>query len=218
MKVVEATLSRAGHKIVTATDGHSALEKLKNEQFQLVITDANMPGITGFQLTSTIRQQKECKNIAIMLLTGRRDKKDVLKALDSGADDYLMKPVDPILLLAKVESLLVKHTGHHSFYEAAITAQGSWENIFEIVSVSEQGMTFLSPFTLEFNEKIRIVTDLFNQIGNATPTLRVSTCSALETSKQLFRVRASFVGLSSAELQNIRVWLMANHGKAKKIS
>ena len=99
LKVAKSVLQKAGHAVTLAKDGHQALEAIDLELFDLIITDANMPnGISGFALAATIRKNERINNIPIMFLTGRKDKADVSRALESGVDDYIVKPIDPDII------------------------------------------------------------------------------------------------------------------------
>src|ERR1700756_3638022 len=106
LRVVQKVLEAGGYSVVVATDAMDALEQLAKEVFDLVLSDANMPGGSGFDLVRTLRRHPLTSAIPIALLTGRREKQDVAKGLASGADDYIVKPIDPDLFLDKVSSLL----------------------------------------------------------------------------------------------------------------
>ena len=116
LKIAKSILHKAGHVVTLAKDGHQALEAIELELYDMIITDANMPnGVSGFSLVSTIRKNERCNAIPIMFLTGRKDKSDVSRALEAGVDDYVVKPIDPDLFVAKVEALINKKTASFSF-------------------------------------------------------------------------------------------------------
>lgn len=212
LKVARSVLQKAGHSVTLAKDGHAALELVEAELFDMIITDANMPGgISGFALASTIRKNERVKNIPIMFLTGRKDKVDVTRALESGADDYVVKPIDADILMAKIEALLSKKKEEYSFAKAKIKATGSWNLEFEIVAMSEQGLNIVSRSTVPTGLKLRLDSDLFEIMGIRPPQVRITSCVPMENTSGLNFIEVSFVGLSHAELQHIRRWVMANH-------
>lgn len=104
--MIEAILSGAGYEVTTAEDGVDAMEKLRNNHFDLVITDINMPNMSGLSLIPKIRRLPEYQYTPILMLTTETSgyKKD--KAKNSGASGWLTKPFDPTRLLTAVEKLM----------------------------------------------------------------------------------------------------------------
>jgi two-component system, OmpR family, alkaline phosphatase synthesis response regulator PhoP len=99
-------LEAEGHSVEIVEDGENALDRLlgKNELFDLVLLDVMLPGKDGFTVARELRQQQ---NFApILMLTARGRPEDVLKGFESGADDYLPKPFNLDILVARVGSLL----------------------------------------------------------------------------------------------------------------
>jgi DNA-binding response OmpR family regulator len=95
-----------GHSVQTTDRGEDALKRLveKRENFDALVLDVMLPGIDGFAVA---RELREAKNfIPLLMLTARGRPEDVLKGFESGADDYLPKPFDLAILIARVESLL----------------------------------------------------------------------------------------------------------------
>ena len=101
-RLVEKTLARLGHEIVTAEGGAAAWEYIQNEQIRFVITDWNMPGIDGIQLIQKIRSSRLSGYTYVILVTANDRSEEVVAGLYSGADDYLTKPFNPSELEARV--------------------------------------------------------------------------------------------------------------------
>jgi len=99
-------LEAEGYKTQVAGDGESALDLLlnKRENFDLLVLDVMLPGKDGFTVASELRKGNEY--IPLLMLTARGQPQDVLKGFASGADDYLPKPFDLAILLARIRSLL----------------------------------------------------------------------------------------------------------------
>jgi DNA-binding response OmpR family regulator len=99
-------LQAEGHAVEVAADGESALERLveKKERFDVVVLDVMLPGKSGFDVAALLREKKNY--VPILMLTARGRAEDVLQGFASGADDYLPKPFELAILIARLESLL----------------------------------------------------------------------------------------------------------------
>ena len=103
-------LQAEGHAVEVAADGESALERLveKKERFDVVVLDVMLPGKSGFDVAALLREKKNY--VPILMLTARGRPEDVLEGFASGADDYLPKPFELAILIARLDSLL-RRTG-----------------------------------------------------------------------------------------------------------
>jgi DNA-binding response OmpR family regulator len=99
-------LQAEGHSVEVAADGETALDRLveKKEPFDVVILDVMLPGKSGFEVAALLREKKNY--VPILMLTARGRPEDVLEGFASGADDYLPKPFELAILMARLESLL----------------------------------------------------------------------------------------------------------------
>ena len=102
-RVMRVTLTGQGYEVDDAKEGQSALEKLRQQRFDLVLLDMNMPGMDGLEACRAIRGQSD---VAIIMLTVRDTEADKVEALDAGADDYITKPYNPPELLARIRAAL----------------------------------------------------------------------------------------------------------------
>jgi len=99
------TLVRVGHEVVEANNGREALEILESaEAPRLAVLDWMMPGIDGLELCRRLRNGRDSRYVYIILLTARSQKQDVAAGLEAGADDYLIKPCDPLELRWRVHA------------------------------------------------------------------------------------------------------------------
>lgn len=102
-RVIESTLAKWGFDVVVAKDGHEAWLALKSESApQLAIIDWMMPGMDGIQICRKVREEQVAEHCYILLLTSRNSSEEIAQGLDSGADDYLIKPCDPTELKARI--------------------------------------------------------------------------------------------------------------------
>jgi len=105
-KVVGIFLSNAGYDVDVAVDGIEAIEKTRNKAYDLIVTDLEMPRMHGYELIAEIRGGRETQSIPIIVLTSRAGDKHFARAIELGANDYIIKPVDEESLLQSVYKLL----------------------------------------------------------------------------------------------------------------
>jgi class 3 adenylate cyclase len=101
-------LEAQGHRVETAENGKQALEKLRTDSFDLVLLDIEMPEMNGYQVLETCLQDPELRDIPIIMTSSLDELDSVVKCIELGAEDYLNKPVNPILLRARVNASLEK--------------------------------------------------------------------------------------------------------------
>jgi len=106
-------LEQAGHQILPAYDGETALHTIRRERPDLVILDLMIPNRDGYEVTSIIRADKALATTPIIMLTARVEDTDKIVGLELGADDYITKPFNPPEVVARVKSLLRRvHLDH----------------------------------------------------------------------------------------------------------
>ena len=106
VRFVEVNLRLEGFEVVTAGDGKEALERAREISPDLVLLDIMMPEIDGFEVCQTLRASSQTQHIPVIMLTARSLSADKVVGLTAGADDYIIKPFDPIELVARVKSAL----------------------------------------------------------------------------------------------------------------
>ncbi len=107
-KVIGMFLSNAGYNVDTAIDGVDAIEKITSKAYDLILTDLEMPRMHGYELIAEVRGKVNMTTIPIIVLTSRAGEKHYTKAMELGANDYIVKPVDEETLLQSVHKLLAK--------------------------------------------------------------------------------------------------------------
>ena len=106
LKLLDAQLSSNQYDTIIAADGFAAMEKVKNENPDLILLDIMMPGLDGYEVTERLKADPETMDIPIILITALDETEDKIKGLECGADEFLNKPVNTAELLARVKSLL----------------------------------------------------------------------------------------------------------------
>ena len=97
-----------GAQVYEATDGHRALAALKAQRVDLILSDWEMPNMSGEELLRRLKEQPESAEVPFVMVTSRGDRSHVVKAIEAGAVDYLVKPFTPEELLRKVNKQLVR--------------------------------------------------------------------------------------------------------------
>jgi two-component system alkaline phosphatase synthesis response regulator PhoP len=105
LEILQFNLKGEGYEVITAKNGDEAIELAKKHSPDLVILDIMMPGKNGIDVCSILRMSPAFKDTIIIFLTALTDEGSEVRGLETGADDYLTKPVSPKVLLSKVSSL-----------------------------------------------------------------------------------------------------------------
>jgi DNA-binding response OmpR family regulator len=104
--LLEYRLAARGYAVVVAEDGGKALRRLQEMRPDAVLLDAMMPVIDGYEVLRQIRENPETARIPVIMLTARKQEKDIVAALELGANDYLVKPFIPEELIARLGRLI----------------------------------------------------------------------------------------------------------------
>ena len=105
---VVGILQRVGHRVLWAVDGEQGLEMARQSRPDLIVCDVVMPGMNGYQLVSTLRQEAGLAEVPVIMLTSMTERAQVRVGMTSGADDYLAKPLNAAELREAVTSLLTR--------------------------------------------------------------------------------------------------------------
>jgi len=105
LEIISYNLQNEGHEIITAKNGNEALDKAIKFKPDLIILDIMMPGKNGIEVCNILRLQPVFNETLIIFLTALSDEGTEVKGLESGADDYITKPVSPKVLVSKVNAL-----------------------------------------------------------------------------------------------------------------
>ncbi len=116
-KIIKKVLTELGYtNVEEADDGKPAFAALQNAQnsgvpFQFVISDWNMPGMTGIDLLKACKADANFKNLPFMLVTAESEQKNIVEAAKNGVSDYVVKPFNATTLKGKLERIWAKHSG-----------------------------------------------------------------------------------------------------------
>ena len=143
--MLQDRLEHEGYKVLTAYNGKSGIEKAQNELPDLILLDVMMPDINGFEVCKTLVNDSRTSDIPIILVTAKTDAEDIKEGLESGAYDYIKKPINKIELLARVKSelklsdankLLVEVEKRNTFFATVVTANHKIKQPLTLISLS----------------------------------------------------------------------------------
>jgi class 3 adenylate cyclase/CheY-like chemotaxis protein len=101
-------LAREGHEVVAVEDGTSALDRLVGENFDLILLDLMMPGMSGFEVLCRLKSNSRTRHIPVIMISALDELDSAVRCIEAGAEDYLPKPFNPIVLRARINASLEK--------------------------------------------------------------------------------------------------------------
>ena len=104
--LLEVKLSAEYYDVLTASNGYDALKITETEKLDLILMDAMMPGLNGFETCKLLKSNPNTWHIPVVMVTALEETKDRIRGLEAGADDFATKPIDDFNLMARVRSLL----------------------------------------------------------------------------------------------------------------
>ncbi len=108
LELIRYNLEREGYKIICAASGEEALKKSVSTPLDLILLDLMLPGIDGLNVARRLKNNKNNRNVPIIMLTAKGDEADIIIGLEMGADDYITKPFSPKILIARIRAAIRK--------------------------------------------------------------------------------------------------------------
>ena len=105
-ELISFNLANEGHQVFEANDGEVGIDKARNNNPDLILLDLMLPGIQGLDVCRIIKSDQETKEIPIIMVTALGQEEDIVKGLETGADDYITKPFSIKVLIARVNAVL----------------------------------------------------------------------------------------------------------------
>jgi DNA-binding response OmpR family regulator len=106
VELVRYNLTREGFDTLSAVSGETALKLVRNEAPDLIVLDLMLPGVDGLEVTRRLKGDPNLRNIPIVMLTAKGEEADVVSGLELGADDYIVKPFSPKIMVARIKTVL----------------------------------------------------------------------------------------------------------------
>jgi adenylate cyclase len=111
-ELIARYLSRSGHMVVTAASGEEALRTLEQTDVDVVLLDLMMPGMDGREVLHRIKDHPEWRATPVIVISGSQDMDGIIQCIEAGADDYLFKPFNPVLLQARIKAGIERKRWH----------------------------------------------------------------------------------------------------------
>ncbi|MBU1670155.1 MAG: response regulator [Actinobacteria bacterium] len=106
VKLINVNLKLNNYSVVEAVSGEQALEVIQTEPLDLVVLDIMMPGVDGWEVLRRIRSNTETQEMPVILVTAKTQDSDVIRGWELGADEYVIKPFNPLLLVEVIKMVL----------------------------------------------------------------------------------------------------------------
>lgn len=190
---------------IQTDNGFEALEKLHEFDFKILIIDLQMPKMSGIDLIKRIRRTDKFKTLPIIVMSARSEAKDVKLALQSGANDYIIKPADPMIFKEKFNRFVGDKKESWAEYPLSSTSPESLGYIkrsFRMLSVSEVGVTFHVEQPVPLGKSEEIETPLFQKFGITSISIIINEC--VESGSK-YKICASFTGLTDSDRKKLRL-------------
>ena len=106
LKLIEFNLKKEGFDVIAVSDGESAIKEVRSNKPDLILLDLMLPGIQGLDVCRIIKSNQETKETPIIMVTAMGQEEDIVKGLETGADDYITKPFSIKVLIDRVNAFL----------------------------------------------------------------------------------------------------------------
>lgn len=123
-ELIRFNLSLEGYNVEIFFSGETGLKAVENKKPDLVLLDLMLPGLSGIEICKKIKSQSATETLPIIMLTAKGEEADIVKGLESGADDYMTKPFSPKVLLARVTAVLRRTNKKNESQSSSVSTSG----------------------------------------------------------------------------------------------
>jgi two-component system cell cycle response regulator len=180
VKLLEAKLSSEYYEVITAYNGPEALEKAEKESPDIILLDVMMPGMDGFEVCATLKKNPKLAHIPVVMVTALTDTQDKVRGLESGADDFLSKPINDTALMARVRSLVRLKMTLDEWRVRETTAEelGVWDESSQLMNQNTADSSILVIEDKDFeqdkiHESLDNLTTRLDIVGNGPDALNL---------------------------------------------
>ncbi len=195
LELLGRLLGRDGHRVITADSGKRALEALLAHDIDIVLLDLIMPGMDGGEVLHRIKANEAWRAIPVIVISGRQDMDGIVTCIEAGADDYFLKPFNPVLLQARIKAGLERKRWHDRERQYRLQLERNEQFIRAVFGrfVSEEVVANLleQPEGLEMGGDLCQVTILMSDIRQFS-----SICETLEP-QHITRLLNTYLGTMS---------------------
>lgn len=205
-KVVKKILEKSGYNVIAVDNGLSALSELNEHHFDLLLSDASMPQYSGFDLLKTVRSKPKHQDLVIAMLTGRRELEDIKRAVELGANDYIVKPVDPQVLVAKIQRLLEHKKENPALIQlpdrVEVDFEASLQCPMKMKSIGLSGFSATSKYPLQVGQDFYLNIEALNY--ELLPKVRIISNIPDPNNPQIFLLQGLFLEMDEQLKNEIR--------------
>lgn len=217
LKLAKLLIESEGFVAILATDAFAALEKINEYEFKLLVVDIQMPNVSGLELLKRIKKIDAMKSVPVLIMSGRNTAEDIKKAVSLGAVDYIIKPIDREVFLAKLAiHLKNRKTDWHDYPIYGEEKVASLQESCEIVTFNEISLTLKYQTPIEIGESRMISGKLLDDMGIGANLGRCFECS--KQPDGLFQIKMSLLGLKEEDRVKIRQYCRKIYSKVTKAS
>ena len=123
-ELLSFAMAREGWKLIQVKTGEEGLDYLKKNQANCILLDIMLPGMDGLKLLKKLKEIEKCRNIPVIMTTARGEEADIITGLELGADDYVVKPYSPKVLVARIRANLRRQEENSSGLKTRVWEQG----------------------------------------------------------------------------------------------
>jgi len=123
-ELLSHTMSREGWKLLQVKTGEDGLKLLKSKKVNCILLDIMLPGMDGLKVLKKIKEIEQCKAVPVIMATARGEEADIITGLELGADDYIVKPYSPKILIARIRAALRRQEEGGHFQSNTVWQQG----------------------------------------------------------------------------------------------
>ncbi len=214
-RLIAYNLERVGYTVLQAENGKEAVRTLQSAVPDLIILDVRMPEMNGFQLLELMRRYPKAAAIPVIMLSALSQPENIDRALALGVVDYLVKPLDPTVLIAKVQEALAIANEPRESWDGPNRRQFKRVAIRDVslepqpggrtVDISEGGLAWRTKSPPEEGDVLLLEAhELFEELEVADDNLRVRVIHVGSVGLGYHRVGAAFIGLSAGTRDSIR--------------
>ncbi|OQW49186.1 MAG: hypothetical protein A4S09_03725 [Proteobacteria bacterium SG_bin7] len=196
---------KLGMNAVSANGGFEALELLGQYHFDIYVVDLQMPKMSGIDLLKRIKPIAEQSKGSVLVMSGRSRPTDIEQAVRVGAKDYIVKPIDLMILESKLISLANLHQKDWVEYSVEDMNDSTAELCLpaQIMSISEVGLTFHSSSALKAGQVVTLNAELLTKVG--VPSVAVRVAEEIGDLNNIRTYKSFFIGLKEEHLRKIRL-------------
>jgi two-component system phosphate regulon response regulator PhoB len=124
-ELLSLSMSKEGWKIIQAKTGEEGLKLLQNKKVNCILLDIMLPGIDGLKTLKKIKEIEQCRDVPVIMTTAKGEESDIITGLELGADDYVVKPYSPKVLIARIRAGLRRQEEKEANADVTVFQQGN---------------------------------------------------------------------------------------------